>query len=81
MKIFLIDFENVHSDGLNGVDLLSENDEVVIFYSNNGYTNVPQYYVICTLPVLFVLCGRGEHMLPEILKWVNAHIANDGGHF
>ncbi|MCL1832830.1 MAG: PIN domain-containing protein [Oscillospiraceae bacterium] len=36
MKIFLIDFENVHSDGVAGVDLLSENDEVVIFYSNNA---------------------------------------------
>ncbi|MCL1880577.1 MAG: PIN domain-containing protein [Oscillospiraceae bacterium] len=36
MKIFLIDFENVHSDGITGVDFLSENDEVVIFYSNNA---------------------------------------------
>jgi len=36
MRIFLIDFENVHSEGLTGVDSLSENDEVVIFYSNNA---------------------------------------------
>jgi hypothetical protein len=36
MKIFLIDFENVHSEGIAGVDNLSENDEVVIFYSNNA---------------------------------------------
>jgi len=36
MKIILVDFENVHSDGVAGVDSLSENDEVVIFYSNNA---------------------------------------------
>jgi hypothetical protein len=38
MRIFLIDFENVHSEGLAGVDFLSENDEVVIFHSNNADT-------------------------------------------
>jgi len=36
MRIFLIDFENVHSEGMAGVDLLGENDEVVIFYSVNA---------------------------------------------
>jgi hypothetical protein len=36
MRIFLIDFENVHSEGMTGVDHLTENDEVVIFYSNNA---------------------------------------------
>ncbi|MCL2077065.1 MAG: PIN domain-containing protein [Oscillospiraceae bacterium] len=36
MRVFLIDFENVHSEGMTGVDHLSELDEVVIFYSNNA---------------------------------------------
>ena len=36
MRIFLIDFENVHSEGMNGVDHLSDTDEVVIFYSSNA---------------------------------------------
>ncbi|MCL2020329.1 MAG: PIN domain-containing protein [Oscillospiraceae bacterium] len=36
MRVFLIDFENVHSDGMAGVDHLTEQDEVVIFYSNNA---------------------------------------------
>lgn len=36
MRIFLIDFENVHNDGLTGIDLLTEDDEVVIFYSVNA---------------------------------------------
>jgi len=38
MRIFLIDYENVHSDGMVGVDMLSEDDEVVIFYSLNADT-------------------------------------------
>ena len=36
MRIFLIDFENVHSEGMAGVDSLTDNDEVVIFYSANA---------------------------------------------
>ncbi|MCL2108409.1 MAG: PIN domain-containing protein, partial [Oscillospiraceae bacterium] len=36
MRVFLIDFENVHSEGMNGVDHLTDMDEVVIFYSNNA---------------------------------------------
>ncbi|MDR2531318.1 MAG: hypothetical protein LBC82_00530 [Oscillospiraceae bacterium] len=36
MRVFLIDFENVHSEGMTGVDHLTEMDEVVIFYSNNA---------------------------------------------
>jgi len=36
MRIFLIDFENVHSEGMVGVDHLTERDEVVIFYSSNA---------------------------------------------
>jgi len=38
MRIFLIDFENVHSEGMAGVDTLTDNDEVVIFYSANADT-------------------------------------------
>ncbi|MDR0197304.1 MAG: hypothetical protein LBI36_03695 [Oscillospiraceae bacterium] len=36
MRIFLIDFENVHSEGMIGVDNLTEEDEVAIFYSVNA---------------------------------------------
>lgn len=38
MATYLIDFENVRSDGLKGINWLSENDIVVIFYSNNADT-------------------------------------------
>lgn len=38
MKAYLIDFENVKSKGLSGIDLLGENDRVIIFYSENSDT-------------------------------------------
>lgn len=31
MAIYLIDFENVHSDGLKGIEKLERNDECYIF--------------------------------------------------
>ena len=36
MSIYLIDFENVHYDGLSGILNLHEDDEVYVFYSDNG---------------------------------------------
>lgn len=36
MSVFLIDYENVHGAGLLGVDRLTENDRVYIFYSANS---------------------------------------------
>ncbi|NLF80858.1 MAG: hypothetical protein GX572_06670 [Clostridia bacterium] len=36
MSIYLIDFENVHYDGLSGILNLHEGDEVYVFYSDNG---------------------------------------------
>lgn len=38
MKIYLVDFENVKSKGLAGIDSLDENDKVIIFYSENSDT-------------------------------------------
>ena len=36
MATYLVDFENVHSEGLKGVDNLDENDRVYLFYSPNA---------------------------------------------
>ena len=36
MTAYLVDFENVKSDGLNGIGNLKENDRVFIFYSVNA---------------------------------------------
>ncbi len=38
MKAYLIDFENVKSKGLTGIELLSPEDKVIIFYSENSDT-------------------------------------------
>ena len=35
-RFFLVDYENVKSDGLQGVDELDKNDNVIIFYSANA---------------------------------------------
>lgn len=36
MTVYLVDFENVRSGGLQGVENLGEDDKVVIFYSKNA---------------------------------------------
>lgn len=38
MKIYLVDFENVKSKGLDGIDKLTETDNVIIFFSENSDT-------------------------------------------
>ena len=38
MKAFLIDFENVKSKGLTGIEVLTPEDKVIIFYSENSDT-------------------------------------------
>ena len=35
---FLVDYENVHADGLNGIRNLTPHDQVIIFYSKNADT-------------------------------------------
>ena len=37
-KYFLVDYENVKSEGLNGITSLTENDNVKIFYSKDAQT-------------------------------------------
>lgn len=36
MNIYLVDFENVNSQGLNGINRLDSNDRIIIFYSENA---------------------------------------------
>lgn len=36
MAVYLIDYENVNTDGLNGISRLSAEDTVIIFYSENA---------------------------------------------
>lgn len=49
MATYLIDFENVGSDGLCGTESLSENDNVFIFYSSNsGRISMKMHQCICS---------------------------------
>lgn len=36
MNIYLVDFENVNSQGLNGINRLGSSDRIIIFYSENA---------------------------------------------
>lgn len=40
---FLIDFENVRSNGLRGVDLLEPNDYVTLFFSSAAHSCENRY--------------------------------------
>lgn len=42
MATYLVDYENVHHSGLLGMEALSEEDNIVVFYSDNGET-IPIY--------------------------------------
>ena len=35
---YLIDYENVNKSGFNGIELLTENDCIVVFYTQNANT-------------------------------------------
>lgn len=38
MTHYLVDYENVHADGLNGINNLGSQDHVIVFYSENADT-------------------------------------------
>ncbi len=49
MSTYLIDFENVGSDGLDGVSELTEEDKVIIFYSiNSNRISIETHQAICS---------------------------------
>lgn len=37
MGLFLVDYENVNSDGLTGIETLTDIDIVIIFYSKENH--------------------------------------------
>lgn len=60
--IYLIDFENVASEGLSGITYLSEEDQVIIFYSNNSNRLTMKMHIligksICNLNYFEVTVG------------------------
>lgn len=44
--IFFIDYENVSSAGLDGIETLSEKDTVIIFYNMNSAINMKNHFAL-----------------------------------
>lgn len=54
MATYLIDFENVGSDGLSGTEKLNAQDTVIIFYSaNSNKLSMEMHRCICASPAKF----------------------------
>ena len=63
MNYFLVDYENVHSVGLAGIERLDENDVVVIFYSEKADTitfELHEIMFMSTALFLFQKASVGE---------------------
>ena len=65
MNYYLIDYENVHSQGLEGADLLAHHERIVIFYSNAS--------VLVTRAVSEMIRNSNATTL---FRMVNAHSKN-----
>ncbi|MDR1070029.1 MAG: iron ABC transporter substrate-binding protein, partial [Gracilibacteraceae bacterium] len=46
-RIFLVDFENVHIGGLKGIKSQSEQDDIVLFYSDNDADTIATIHELC----------------------------------
>ncbi|MDE6796794.1 MAG: hypothetical protein K2J36_02105, partial [Ruminococcus sp.] len=62
VKYYLIDYENVHYTGLTGIEKLTENDRLIIFYTANAETltfSVYEKLIACKAEIQLhkVQCG------------------------
>lgn len=95
MRAFLIDFENVKSAGLAGIENLTGDDKVIILYSANSNTisfEMHQKIISCQASVEYFQIRRGgknslDFQLSTLLGWMLANgcyshlyiISNDSG--
>lgn len=73
--IYLIDFENVASEGLSGITYLSEDDQVIIFYSNNSNRLSMKMHIligksVCQLSYFEVTVGGKNALDHQISTWL-----------
>ncbi|MDD6024142.1 MAG: PIN domain-containing protein [Oscillospiraceae bacterium] len=73
--IYLIDFENVASEGLSGITYLSEDDQVIIFYSNNSNRLTMKMHIligksVCKLNYFEVSVGGKNALDHQISTWL-----------
>lgn len=62
MRYYFIDYENVHQSGMNGIEKLTENDKLIIFYTTNAETLTFSLYeklILCKAEIQLykVQCG------------------------
>lgn len=73
--IYLIDFENVASEGLSGITYLGEDDQVIIFYSNNSNRLTMKMHIligksVCDLQYFEVTVGGKNALDHQISTWL-----------
>ena len=73
--IYLVDFENVASEGLSGITFLSPEDEVIIFYSNNSNRLSMKMHIligksVCQLNYFEVTVGGKNALDHQISTWL-----------
>ncbi len=73
--IYLIDFENVASEGLSGITYLSPEDQVIIFYSTNSNRLSMKMHIligksICHLSYFEVSVGGKNALDHQISTWL-----------
>ena len=73
--IYLIDFENVASDGLNGIAALTPEDQVIIFYSNNSNRLTMKMHIligksVCSFRYFEVTVGGKNALDHQIATWL-----------
>ncbi len=73
--IYLIDFENVASEGLNGITYLAPEDEVIIFYSNNSKSLSMKMHIligksVCKLSYFEATVGGKNALDHQISTWL-----------
>lgn len=78
--IYLVDFENVASEGLNGITYLDPEDQVVIFYSNNSKSLSMKMHIligksVCQLDYFEVSVGGKNALDHQISTWLGYLVA------
>lgn len=78
--IYLIDFENVASEGLNGITQLDPEDQVVIFFSNNSKSLSMKMHIligksVCHLDYFEATVGGKNALDHQVSTWLGYLIA------
>ncbi|MDE5556165.1 MAG: hypothetical protein K2J32_00530 [Ruminococcus sp.] len=79
---YLIDYENVHQAGLDGIEKLTENDKLVIFYTTNAETltfSIYEKLVSCKAEIQLykVQCGGKNALDFQLVTFLGYILGNN----